>query len=468
MEAKIDTESLPPLRVAIQTYGCRSNYADTVDLQAALMERGAELCSLDDHADVYVINSCTVTDSADREALRLAKKLNAKAPKSRIVFTGCMAEVGKQKIREQTAADTVIGPGRRGDLVAAIFGEELAADNQESGFVSEEDLRRRVKRSLPRRRTISLGGEISNQIAGPGVGVGSNTMRARYHLRIQEGCENSCTFCIIPQVRGLLSSREPEEILNDLEHLKQVGYHEVVLSGTHIGGWGLDRGSSFYRLLTLLEEKSPIPRVRISSIDPNDLDKKMIDLLANSSVFCNHLHICFQAFSDRILKRMNRKYRLEEAVDLVNYAAEVMPHCGIGTDIITGFPGESRQEVEQGIDLFLRLPFSYLHVFPYSERSNTAATRLDGAVPISERKRRAARWRAAAERKREEFLRSLIGREVEFVVEKLGPGVASGTSSEFASCEAALPDESEVRSGQTLFCRVQSYNEARRTLQCEL
>ncbi len=439
-----DSTDKPALRVALKTYGCRSNYADTVDLQAALVEQGAVPCGLDSEVDVVVINTCTVTDEADREALRLVRKIRKKSPDTRVILTGCMAEIRTEELQDNDAIEHVIGPGRKAELVEAITGvapHTPAAEEADSPQSSEpalvtlgsSDGHRRVKSALPDRRSISLQGTISQEIQGPGSSIGDVRTRARYHLRVQEGCENSCTFCIIPFSRGRLSSREVSDVLNDIEFLTGQGYREIVLTGTHLGGYGEDSSSSLHALLERIVAAEPRARFRLSSIDPNDLRAETVDLIAKSDIFCEHLHICVQAFSDRILKRMNRRYRMNEVQELLAYVHQRIPGVCIGSDLITGFPGEHRQEVDQGIETFLRLPISYLHVFPYSERAGTAATRLGDEVPVPERKRRAARWRAVAERKRDQFFEERIGSTLECIVERADSQFFFGTTREYVS-----------------------------------
>ncbi len=456
-----------PLRVAFHTLGCRSNYADTIDLQAAVLEQGGVPCDFDAPADVYVINTCTVTDNADKDALKLIRKARTSAPDAKVIVTGCMAEVKANELLSLAEVDAVVGPGRKQEVVAAVIGDATAASSAAIELPKEYQSGRRPKKSLPQRRSISLVDPISSKVAGPGAVMGESRTRARFHLRIQEGCENSCTFCIIPQTRGRLSSRAVSDILKDIEHLAAVGYREIVLTGTHIGGYGEDIGSSFHDLLTELERSSAIRRIRISSIDPNDLDKRSVDLMAKSSVFCHHLHICVQSFTDYTLKRMNRRYRMAEVFDLLDYVQERLPNCCLGSDVIVGFPGECRQEVDQGIETFLTLPFSYLHIFPYSERTGTAATRLDGTIDYAERKRRSARWRSLAERRRESYARDLVGREVEIIVEQFDGSIARGTSREFVTCGITVANSEDLRIGQTLRAAATRYDEEGRILLCE-
>ncbi len=467
--------SREPMRVAFKTFGCRSNYADSVELQASLLEHDSTPCNLafDETApapDVVVINTCTVTNSADREALRLIRKVKAEQPETRIIVTGCMAELGEKALTELVGAENVIGPGRRQEVLAAIRGAEHVASPEPEVDVPLAKIYesgRRVKKSLPQRRSISLQHSISSEVAGPGAMMGEIRGRSRYHLRVQEGCENSCTFCIIPQTRGRLSSRSLEDVTSDVEHLRDVGFSEIVLTGTHLGGYGEDIGLNLRDLLEAITSVSGVPRIRLSSIDPNDLTSDIVDFIAGSHHFCPHLHICVQAFSDRTLKRMNRKYRMDEAREILWYVSQKLPGCCIGSDVITGFPGESRQEVEEGIEEFLRLPISYLHVFPYSERSGTAATRLDGAIAVPERKRRAARWRAIASRKHQEFLRSLCGQELETVLEQEKEAYVFGTSAEFASVRISRESLSaNWRPGDLVRVRATQVNEESGIIEC--
>lgn len=445
------------LKVSFKTFGCRSNFADTVDLAALASERGAWVQEFgsDEAADVVVINSCTVTNTADKEAVRLVEKLKSENPDCKIVFTGCMAEASPDVFKAQFPDIDVLGPGQKKNVLNAIMGEK---EKQERLLVPKNTSDSRLRK--PAHKTISLDDPIPQGLKGPGERIGEFKLRSRFHLRVQEGCENHCTFCIIPKTRGVLSSRKNEDVLADLGTLMDLGYHEAVLTGTHLGGYGQDRGGSLLELLKKIEdfigEKAlstdrerftgnnlvrPM-RIRLSSLDPDDVSFEMIDFLSKSHFYCNHLHICLQAFTDSTLKRMNRKYRLEDARDLLCYIHERFDRCAVGSDVITGFPGESRKELEEGIETFLSLPISYLHVFPYSEREGTAATRLDGEIPVSERKRRSARWRAIAERRREEFLQSLCGEQLEVVVEErtLDDGSVLGTSSEFATVRIMPPN----------------------------
>lgn len=448
------------MRVAFQTFGCRSNHADTIDLQASLVEQGAVPCEND--YEVLVVNTCSVTDQADNEAYRYIRKVKKDSPNIKIVVTGCLAELEPQKLAGLSEVDAVIGPGRKNEVLKSILNNKEMENFDKAPFAPTE--------YRPERKSYSLNEPISNALAGPGQKLGEISQRARYHLRIQEGCENTCTFCIIPHTRGHLSSRSKELILQDVIKVADSNYEEIVITGTHIGGYGEDCGSSLLELLTAIRDLNVKPRIRLSSIDPNDLSPELLDFfLSNQATFCNHLHICVQSFTDSILKRMNRRYRLADIEKIVSYITDKVSGICLGTDLITGFPGESRQEVDQAVEQFLRLPFSYLHVFPYSERSGTAATRLDGSVAPAERKRRAARWRSVGDRKREEFYSSLISKTLHIVVEKIEDGFVYGTSSEYAATKVRInPETNKPVIGKIISAQGLSIVSEEKRLLCQL
>ncbi len=469
-EPKAETD----LRVAFETLGCRSNFADTVELQAAVTEQGGTPCNFDSQADVYVLNTCTVTDNADKTTLKTLKQIRSKAPEARIVVTGCMAETGKDLIAEAGLGDVIVGPGQRTKVLDAILSGDISPERSDSGELAKVyPDGRRAKKSSAKFKSISLDHEFPAALSGPAEFLGEIANRSRYHLRVQEGCENSCTFCIIPQTRGRLSSRSIEDLLADIRKLSGLGYREVVLTGTHLGGYGVDSGSSLYELLSKVAEQhlasETLPRVRLSSIDPNDLDLKTVQLiLGTPEVFCNHLHICVQAFDEQVLKRMNRLYGLSEALELIDAIAELSPDCGLGSDVICGFPGESREQTEKAMELFGTLPFNYLHVFPYSEREGTAATRLPEVIDYSERKRRAGRWRSLASEQRTKFLENRVGKRVELVVEKVSKEWVEGTTREFVGVKLDRNQFADIRSGELLRARGVSVNRAQEKLLCEL
>ncbi|HMO17482.1 MAG TPA: radical SAM protein [Oligoflexia bacterium] len=455
--SRSDTSFSKGPRVAFKTFGCRSNFSDTMDLVSLTREQGGnpvDFC-LSEKSDVIVLNTCTVTDSADKEAFRLLEKIHLNHPSAKVIVTGCLAETSSDKLKDKFPDVLVIGPGQKKSVIEAII-SDVQQEFQNPKKADNDSNRTHLSRiRKPQHHSVSLHDTISNTIVGPGQYIGDIRVRSRYHLRVQEGCENHCTFCIIPKTRGHLVSKEDALVLEDIKKLIFLGYKEIVLTGTHLGGYGEDSGSSLLELLkkidaciqglknsSVLNPEFLMTRIRLSSLDPDDLSRELVDFIAKSHTFCPHLHICMQAFTDSVLKRMNRKYRINDAKELLCYIKDVFPGCSIGSDIITGFPGESRVDFEKGIDEFNNLPISYLHVFPYSERTGTAATRLDGIIGIGERKRRAARWRSIAERRQLEWMESLLGKTLDVVLEAGGESVGHyrGTSGEFADVGIVVQD----------------------------
>ncbi len=432
------------MRIGFETHGCRSNWADTVELQAACAELGGTPCEFGGEADIYVLNTCAVTDQAEKEALRTIRRLKARVPKAEVVVTGCLAELKSEMLREIDGVRAVFGPAEKRAVLSAIFG----------------------------RASHDLDGHVSATIPGPGGFLGEVATRHRFHLRIQEGCENHCTFCIIPTTRGQLRSRAVSAILADIKTLQERGFEEIVLTGTHIGGYGEDCQSSLVQLLRSIESSQPSARIRLSSIDPNDLNEDIIALLAQSNVFCQHLHICVQAFSDRILKRMNRRYRMKEVRRLIRSIEREFTSIGVGSDLITGFPGETRDEVEEQLAIFSEMPFSYLHVFPFSEREETPATKLKDSVPVAERRRRAVRWRAVADARRSELLRRADrrGAKLEVLIEGADGFYSYGTTREFlrARVPSAPQGKSSLVPGKRYSCVWDRFDPIDGAVVCEL
>jgi len=446
--------------------GCRSNFADTTDLQLALVGAGSEPVASDSTADVYVINTCTVTDSAEKEVRSHIKA--AKKKGGRVVVTGCLASIGSEVFKDLGAEDIVVPLGNRAALLKAI----LLGEGEGSGEVKE------LKRG-DRHTSKDINAPLGEALVEPTGKLGESSLRKRFHLRVQEGCDNFCTFCIIPFTRGKVVSRSFERIRTDMELLESRGFEEVVLTGTHLGGYGQDNDSS---LLELLEKislfKNRPKRIRLSSLDPDDVDFKLIDFIAEESSFCHHLHICLQALDSKILKLMNRPYTLEHALSLIDYSRKKLPVSSLGSDLITGFPGETAEIFDSQASLLEELPISYLHVFPYSERGGTAATRLDGEVPMVERKRRAHRLRSISERKQREFARSFIDKKIELVLETVTENnevvEIKGTTREFVDAMVVIPKNDMAKFalmsplGKCLEVSARSYLESKEILVCEL
>jgi threonylcarbamoyladenosine tRNA methylthiotransferase MtaB len=381
------------MRIAITTLGCKVNQYDSAALETRLRDEGCTVVPFGAGADVYVVNSCSVTDRADAESRQLARRARRFNAAARVVLTGCWAQTDAAgaAIAE---VDHVVGLNRLDDLVRAVRGE-IADDRR----ILVDDLR-------TARNVRTIGAEV---FAG----------QTRAFLKVQEGCDLFCTFCIVPFARGRSRSVAPRQVLEQLQKLSGLGFREVVLTGVHLGGYGEDLHPrrDLCDLIEMLVERAPVARIRLSSIDPPEVTARLIDLLAVSNVLCPHLHIPMQAGDDAVLRRMRRKYDVAFLDDVTNEIRRRLPDAAIGTDVIAGFPGETEREADATVGVIERLPFTYLHVFPYSKRSGTTAAKLRGHLPPVVVKARAQHLRELGEKKRAAFGRSFVGRTLQVLVE---------------------------------------------------
>ncbi|MGZ3699418.1 MAG: tRNA (N(6)-L-threonylcarbamoyladenosine(37)-C(2))-methylthiotransferase MtaB, partial [Bdellovibrionota bacterium] len=372
----------------VRTLGCKANLYDSQRIEAELKRLGWVPASEEQAADLCIVNSCTVTDEADRQSRKLASRLSRENPAASVVLTGCAAEVDPERLAGTPGVHYVIGNQNKPDLVE------------------------RILRALERPRashaevlgTVKSYGEIVSRHPmdreWPAVAESFETPelqdRTRAFLKVQEGCNAFCTYCIIPYGRGPAKSLRPREVITQIRELTARGVREVVLTGTNLGDFGVDWSSdaqpAIDELLELIFAETTLERLRVSSLDPTEISDRMLALMASEPRFCPHFHVSLQSPDTRILKLMKRKYGTDEVVACLEKIGRVAAPVGgvyVGMDIITGFPGETAEDFERGVELLSRLPWSRLHVFPYSERSGTPATRLPGAVPQAERVARA-------------------------------------------------------------------------------
>jgi threonylcarbamoyladenosine tRNA methylthiotransferase MtaB len=381
------------MRIAITTLGCKINQYDSAVIQSRLQERHS-LVDFDEPADCYIINSCTVTDRADGEARQLVRRAKRLSPRAKVMVTGCYAQVRPQELAALAGVDYVVGLNRLDDLLRLV---ESPGSVEPIVAVSE------VKRE---RRVSVLGTQ-----ALPG--------HTRAYLKIQEGCNYSCSYCIIPTARGLSRSVSPGEVLRQAQTLARAGYKEIVLTGIHLGGYGQDLRPKvdLTFLLTMLADSRLVPRVRLSSLDPREVPDRLITVIAQSSAICPHLHICAQAGDDNILRRMRRNYDTTYYRDLLLKVRETLPEASLGSDIIVGFPGESDDDFERSVEFFSSLPLTYFHVFPFSVRRGTIAATMPDHVPEHVKKARARRMRELGTKKKREFCLTFRGRRVPVLIE---------------------------------------------------
>ena len=353
---------------------------------------GYQKVEFDEKADVYVINTCSVTDNADKECKFHIKRAMKANPEGLVVVIGCYAQLKPDEIANIEGVDLVLGAKEKFNVLSYL--EDLSKSDK--GIVHSCEV-----------------GEANTFIGSYSAGD-----RTRAFLKVQDGCDYKCTYCTIPMARGVSRSDTIENIIKNAQEISERGIKEIVLTGVNIGDYGKGEFGNkrhehtFLDLITELDKVNGIERIRISSIEPNLLKDEAIELVANSRSFVPHFHIPLQSGSDDILKKMKRRYLTKLYTDRINKIRETIPHCAIGVDVIVGFPGETEEYFLETYRFLNQLPISYLHVFTYSERSNTEASDMEGSVPISERKRRNKMLRILSEKKKREFYESQLGKKL--------------------------------------------------------
>lgn len=398
---------------SIHTLGCRSNQYDTSAIEDELCSGGLMLVPFTTPADACIINTCTVTgktDAQSRQAIRKARRLN---PESLIIVTGCYAQVSAKEVAEIEGVDFVLGNPEKDQVLKYL----------QKG--------RKMGRTEGR---VAVG--PSEEGTPLSLRAGSIASRTRANLKVQDGCDRRCTYCIIPLARGRSKSLPMETILNEIENLTRKGFKEFVFTGIHLGGWGADLTNkpSFASLLRKIEERGFPARFRISSIDPDEVTDELIELIKDAKTICNHLHMPVQSGSDSVLKLMGRPYTASYFRDRVERIARLIPSISIGTDIITGFPGESDKEFEETRALIETLPLSYLHIFPYSKRKGTPAASFPNQVHGTTIKERSTILREIDKMKRTQFHLGFVGSKMSVLVEgsrDKRTGLAKGRSSNY-------------------------------------
>jgi threonylcarbamoyladenosine tRNA methylthiotransferase MtaB len=421
-------------RFWIKNFGCRASQADGAAIESGLIGKGLAPSSGSADADVLVLNTCTVTSTADDEVRQTVRRLHRERPDARILITGCYAQ-------------------RAPEELAAMPGVSLVVGNSHKSRIPDFVTERLVNGGAPYHGQIEVGDifEQRDFLSAPVEDALGD--RTRPNLKIQDGCNNRCSFCIIPFVRGRSRSAPPELVIEQVRALA-ARYKEVVLSGINLGRWGRDLGGRV-RLVDVLRRllaETAIERLRLSSVEPMDFSDDLLQLMAESPRIARHVHAPLQSGSDTVLRRMHRKYRPRHYSDRIFKARELMPDCAVGADVMTGFPGETDEEFEQSRAFIESLPFTYLHVFTYSERPGTPAAESASQVPAAIRKQRTRVLRDLAARKNLEFRRSMIGRELSAVtLDHIDPLAAGALSENYLKIKLAIPRESnrivEVRIG---------------------
>jgi threonylcarbamoyladenosine tRNA methylthiotransferase MtaB len=382
----------------VHNFGCRATQADGAALESMLGRRGMDAAGTWSDADLVILNSCTVTSAADEDLRHTVRRVNRENPEARILVTGCYAQRAPEEIAALPGVQWVVGNSDKTaipDLVADELGHFHGQIHVHDIFAQHDFLSAPVE-----------------DAAGD---------RARPNLKIQDGCNNRCSFCVIPYVRGRSRSMPAEQVLEQVRGLAR-NYREVVLSGVNLGRWGREPGSAM-RLVGLVRRilgETPVERLRLSSVEPMDFSDELLGLMAKSDRIAKHVHAPLQSGSDTVLRRMHRKYRPRHYADRITKARAWMPEAAIGADVMTGFPGETEAEFEETFQFIDSLPFTYLHVFTYSARPGTPAAAAPGQIPMPLRKERNRRLRELADRKNAAFRAGFVGQDLSVVT--LGDG----------------------------------------------
>ncbi|MDF0673921.1 MAG: tRNA (N(6)-L-threonylcarbamoyladenosine(37)-C(2))-methylthiotransferase MtaB [Nitrospira sp.] len=381
-------------RASLHTLGCRLNQAETSVLGEGLRRKGFELVEFGQPTDLLVLNTCAVTEDAERTSRYLIRKTLKHSPHAFIAVTGCYAQTGMERLKQQTGIDLIVGHQFKLDLPAYL--------------PPANELQKRSAAEIRHTKRIARGDFDLPHFAEP------DSTRAL--LKVQDGCSAMCSFCIIPFARGHERSRTFEDIQREVEALAARGYREIVLTGVNIGQYSY-QGRTFCSLLRWLDQAADFERIRISSIEPTTVSDELLDLLASSKKLCPYLHIPLQSGDDQILQAMNRRHTIKSYTKLIEKALVTIPDLGLGTDLLVGFPGETETAFRNTLAMATDLPFSYLHVFPYSPRPGTAAMRLNQRISSASVKKRADLLLALDRAKRLVFHNKQIGKTVSVLFE---------------------------------------------------
>lgn len=392
-------------RIAITTLGCKINQFESAAMAETLGREGFLVVPFEDEADIYVINTCTVTARTDAESRRLIRRARNRQPEAKIVVTGCYAQVASEQLREMPGINLILG-------------------NTEKKGIAEE------VREIGEKQRV-LVSDISRERQEAGIALESFAEHTRAFLQVQNGCDAFCSYCIVPYARGRSRSVPFAEVLKGIRTFVDNGFKEVVLTGIHLGGYGLDLTplNSLIDLLNVVEEDMLVPRLRLGSVESTEISAPLIRHFATSEIICPHLHIPLQSGNNQVLERMNRRYTTALFREVIEELLNAAPDICIGCDVIAGFPGETDGEYEATYRFIESLPIAYLHVFPFSPRQGTPAATMPNQVPSGVIRKRAEALRLLSERKKRAYYEKFIGRELKVLVQEMvEQGIVKGLS----------------------------------------
>lgn len=384
-------------RVALHTLGCKLNHAETSMLGSQFINRGFEVVEFGEDAEVCLINTCSVTERADRECRQIIRRAIRTSKSPYVVVTGCYAQLEPEEVASIEGVDMVLGAKEKFNLFDYLPVDGTMPERQNYPHVRVSDI---------------------DAVDNFGIGYSTNaTDRTRAFLKVQDGCDYNCSFCTIPLARGVSRSQSIEACMDQARLLVSQGYKEIVLTGVNVGDYGKKSRTNLLGLLRKMVTIEGLDRIRISSIEPNLLTPEILDFVASETKMANHFHIPLQSGSDDILRGMRRRYDTTYYRDLIRNIRALIPDCGIGVDVIVGFPGETDQLFEKTSTFLAELHVSYLHVFTYSERPNTPAREFTHSVEPRVRFKRNEQLRLLSTKKRHEFATSIVGQRMFVLME---------------------------------------------------
>ena len=391
------------MKACVYTLGCKVNTYESEYIMLKLIEAGYEVVNdLDEDSDVYIINTCTVTNTADIKSRKIIHRIKRNNPDACIVALGCYVEDHPDEFND---IDIYVGNKDKSKIVELL----------DLYFTNKEPIRR-----------VGLDKDSFEDMY-----ITDFKNRCRAFVKVQDGCENFCSYCIIPYVRGKCRSKDLDTVVKEVTTLVNKGFKEIVLTGIHTGNYGVDLDTNFATLLKELAKIEGLKRLRISSIEITELTDEVLDIIKNNKVIVDHLHIPLQAGSDKILKLMNRKYDLEYFENKLKEIRKIRPNISITTDIIVGFPNESEEDFNETIENSKKFGFSKIHVFPYSDRVGTVASKMDGHIDGNIKKDRARRLLEVSKKLEKEYANKFIGENLEVLFEEVKDGVSIGHTSNY-------------------------------------
>lgn len=397
-------------KAAFYTLGCKVNQYDTEAVLENFKAAGYEIVEFGEYADVYVVNTCTVTHLSDRKCRQMLRKTKKINPESVLVAMGCYAQIAADQIKEQVEEiDIIVGTNKRGQIVELV--DQFLEERMDMLNVVDDIMAVEEFEELK----ISDMGE-----------------RTRVYIKVQEGCNNYCSYCIIPYVRGKIRSRKEEQVIDEVKRLAGLGFKEIVLTGIHVLAYGKDLGNTnLMQLLERVHEVEGIERIRMSSIEPVVVTEEFIETLRRLPKVCHHFHLSLQSGSQTVLKRMNRKYTKEEYLESVHRLQNLWPDVALTTDIIVGFPGETDEEFEETLAFVKEVNFAQIHVFPFSPREGTPAAKMKNQVEPGVKEKRAKTLGALEKELRHAYMAKHIGQTMEVLFEKAHEGTLTGHTSNY-------------------------------------